>query len=560
VEIVSLHRNVPEAGNMVGLFRLPVSVTVAAVLLAACDSGTGPDGGEEEPIVVGQVEVNINTESERKPISPFIYGSNQDRAADTWTVRRFGGNRLTGYNWENNFSNAGSDYLHSSDLFLLSNANIPVSEAAVPARAVTHFHDQSRALGAASIVTLQMAGYVAADGAGAVGPSETAPSARWVKVEPRKNAAFTNTPDVNDGVAYMDELVNLLVSRYGGASSSAGVRWYSLDNEPALWTHTHPRIHPEAVGVEELLDRSIDLASAVKAVDPSSEILGPALYGMTAYVSLQDAPDWNAVRAGYDWFIDYYLDHMRQAEQRMGKRLLDVLDVHWYPEARGDHRITESNATTQSDNDARVQAPRTLWDPTYRENSWIGASMGAYLPLLPKLQQSIARYYPGTRLAITEYNYGGGGSISGGLAQTDVLGIFGKHDVHIATLWGIGPSDEYTSAAFKLYRNYDGSGSTFGNTSVRATTDDPAGTSIYAAIDGQDTSVLHIILLNRNRLGALDVRFTIQSTTSYTSAQVWGFDGASAAIRTQRSPTTIAGNTFNYVLPTLSAVHLVLRK
>jgi mannan endo-1,4-beta-mannosidase len=186
--------------------------------------------------------------------------------------------------------------------------------------------------------------------------------------------------------------------------------------------------------------------------------------------------------------------------------------------------------------------------------------MGAYLPLLPKLRQSIARYYPGTRLAITEYNYGGGGSISGGLAQTDVLGIFGKHDVHIATLWGIGPSDEYTSAAFKLYRNYDGSGSTFGNTSVRATTDDPAGTSIYAAIDGQDTSVLHIILLNRNRLGALDVRFTIQSTTSYTSAQVWGFDGASAAIRTQRSPTTIAGNTFNYVLPTLSAVHLVLRK
>ena len=31
------------------------------------------------------------------------------------TVRRMGGNRQTGYNWENNASNAGSDYEHQSD-------------------------------------------------------------------------------------------------------------------------------------------------------------------------------------------------------------------------------------------------------------------------------------------------------------------------------------------------------------------------------------------------------------------------------------------------------------
>jgi len=251
---------------------------------------------------------------------------------------------------------------------------------------------------------------------------------------------------------------------------------------------------------------------------------------------------------------------MRQAEQRTGKRLLDVLDVHWYPEVRGDHRITERNATTQSDHDTRVQAPRSLWDSSYRENSWIGESMGAFLPLLPRLQQSIARHYAGARLAITEYNYGGGSSISGGLAQADVLGIFGKHGVHIATLWGIAPGDASVSAAFKLYRNYDGQGGTFGNISVRATTSDPAGTAIHAAIDGQDASVLHVILLNRNRQGALDVRVTIRSTKSYTSARVWGFDGASAAIDPMRAPGGIAGNTFNYVLPTMSAVHLVLHE
>jgi mannan endo-1,4-beta-mannosidase len=542
--------------------RSIVALAVAAVAPCACHSGTEPEGQpqEEEPVVVARVDVRVDAEAERSPISPFIYGSNQDRGTDRWTVRRYGGNRLTGYNWETNVSNAGSDWQHSSDLFLLSDAGIPEGEAAIPARAVTHFHDRSVAMGAASIVTLQMAGYVAADGAGPVQPSEAAPSARWVKVEPRRTApaAAAATPDLGDGVAYMDELVTLLVDRYGGASSPQGVRWYSLDNEPALWAHTHPRIHPEPVRAEDLVERSIALASAVKDVDPNAEILGPALYGMSAYVSLQDAPDWNAVRGGHDWFIDFYLDRMRQAEQDSGRRLLDVLDVHWYPEARGDHRITEGDATTASDQDARMQAPRTLWDPGYRENSWIGEWMGAYLPLLPRLRESIDRHYPGTRLAITEYDYGGGNTVSGGLAQADVLGIFGKHGVHVATLWGIAPSDTYVAAAFDLYRDYDGQGSGFGSTSVRATTSDPASLAVYASIEGEDPSVLHLILLNKNREGALDVRITIAGTGGYTSGQVWSFDGLSATISRKDEPIVRAGDTLGYVLPSLTAAHLVL--
>ena len=38
----------------------------------------------------------------------------------------------------------------------------------------------------------------------------------------------------------------------------------------------------------------------------------------------------------------------------------------------------------------------------------------------------IAAHYPGTKLSISEYNYGAGGDISGGIAQADVLGVFGR--------------------------------------------------------------------------------------------------------------------------------------
>ena len=57
------------------------------------------------------------------------------------------------------------------------------------------------------------------------------------------------------------------------------------------------------------------------------------------------------------WFISYYLDEMRTASNAAGKRLLDVLDVHWYPEAQdgAGNRITNTVNTTAMYN-ARMQA------------------------------------------------------------------------------------------------------------------------------------------------------------------------------------------------------------
>jgi len=436
---------------------------------------------------------------------------------------------------------------------------LPASDAAIPARVVTHFHDLSVVMGAQSIVTLQMAGYASADARGTVQPSETAPSARWVRVEARKPSAFTLNPDLTDSAVYMDELVNLLVQRYGGAASATGVRFYNLDNEPALWPSTHPRIHPQPVGAAELISRSVTLASAVKAVDARAEIVAPAAYGMAEFVSMQEAPDWNAVKAGYEWYIDYYLDGMRKAGQTSGTRLLDVLDVHWYPEARGDNRIIDATATTANDAAARLQAPRSLWDSSYHESSWIAQSLPAFLPLLPKLQHSIAQYYPSTKLGISEYDYGGGTTVSGGIAQADVLGIFGERGVYLAAHWGVSATRTYTSAGFKLYRNYDGQRAVYGSTAVRTETSDVSRTSVHAAINGSDPSEVHVILLSKEPRDTLVVRVQLSGGASYSSAQAWGFDAASPAITSRAGVTNIAGNSFDYAVPPLTALHLVVR-
>jgi mannan endo-1,4-beta-mannosidase len=551
--------------------RLPVRRIVSALtvggfvavgsVLACSSSGTtdssqGNSGSQPPPPAV---TVTVQMDQDRTAISPYIYGSNQDDGTDVWTVRREGGNRTTGYNWENNYSNAGNDYIHSSDLYMITSEGLPPSAATTPARAVTFFHDQSIAMGAKSVVTLQMAGYVSKDGNGTVQPSEVAPSARWVSVIAKKPTAFSLTPDLTDGNVYMDEFVNAMVVRYGNASSPHGVRWYSLDNEPALWASTHPRIHPQPVSAAELLNRSIALASGTKAVDPGAEIIGPAAYGIMEFFSLQDAPDWSAVKQGYEWYVDYYLDGMRKAALSAGTRLLDVLDVHWYPEARGDNRITDANATTTNDASARMQAPRSLWDSSYREMSWITQSLPAFLPLLPKLQHSIDQYYPGTKLSVSEYDYGGGKTVSGGIAQADVLGVFGERGIYLATIWGMDASRVYTSAGFKLYRDYDGNKSSYGNTAVRARTSDITRTSVHASIDGTDPSTVHLILLSKEQHDTLVVRIELKGGGNYSSAKAWGFDANGATITSRAAVTVISGNSFDYAVPPLTALHLIVK-
>src|SRR4029078_11004530 len=140
-------------------------------------------------------------------------------------------------------------------------------------------------------------------------------------------------------------------------------------------------------------------------------------------------------------------DSMRAAEAHAHRRLLDVLDLHWYPEATGAGvRITEASAAPAVAQ-ARVQAPRSLWDPSYVETSWIAqdAGVGA-IRLLPRLREKIAAHYPGTPVAITEYNYGGGGDGSGALAEADVLGIFGREGVFAAALWDLAGSHAFQDA------------------------------------------------------------------------------------------------------------------
>lgn len=502
--------------------------------------------------------VQIDLTAPPTPISPYIYGANEwCNATDVpFTASRWGGNRQTGYNWENNASHAGVDYIHSNDEHLVG--SLPQSERRLPARAVEKLHSAFSPRKQYLQATVQMAGYVSADFNGTVSEGETAPGARWKKVVFEKAGALSLAPNTGDGEVYMDEFVNYVAAKVGKAPAG-GIDAWSLDNEPGLWRHTHPRIHPAVLNVASMIEKSAAAAKAVKKIDADAEVYGPATYGWGEMKSL-DGGDWTTTYSRqYDWYISAYLALMKAESEKAGKRLLDVLDFHWYPEAEGDCRIIIANSCDQvsaAQAEARVQAPRSLWDSTYVEKSWITRTLANRpVNLLPLVKKSIAARYPGTRMAITEYEYGGHDHWSGGLAQADFLGVLGREGVYMAAMWS--SPGKFTKSAFRTFLDFDGNGGRYGDLAVPASASNRAALSVFAALDSKDAARLHIVAINKTP-AAQSTRFALAGG-DYSSGTVHGFDEASNGAITQRAAVSgLDGSGFTYSLPPRSVLHFVL--
>ena len=222
----------------------------------------------------------------------------------------------------------------------------------------------------------------------------------------------------------------------------------SVDNELDIASQTHGDVHPEPMTYDELLDRFLGTARTIRDELPGTEVAGLSSCCWWYY--------WNSAAGdkpqhGGDDFLPWFLDRAADEEAITGERLLDILDVHYYPEADvfNDRMDPETSAR-------RLRSTRSLWDPSYTDEGWIGEDHDAtadqpspnQVQLIPRLRQLIDDHYPGTGLGITEWNFGADGHLSGGLATADALGIFGREGLYLATFWECPQEGTYESRQF----------------------------------------------------------------------------------------------------------------
>lgn len=452
----------------------------------------------------------------RRPISEDIYGMNfadEDLAAElALPVRRWGGNATSRYNWRTSMTNTAADWffenLEYGDGGVMV-GNLPNGSAS------DQFVEQNRRTGTQSLLTLPLIGWTTKEGSPREHPLDCAFKVSkygdqedqdyWDQdcgngVLPDGDYLTGNDPqDTSEAIdpTFVADWIRHLTGKYGLAAEG-GVAFYNLDNEPMLWDSTHRDIHPQPVTYDELRDRTYAYAAAVKATDPGARTLGPALWGWCAYFhSALDgcSPGSDYATHGDLPLVPWYLGQMQAYEQGQGRRLLDYLDLHYYPQAEDVALSPAGDAATQA---LRLGSTRALWDPTYIDESWISDTEegGVRVQLIPRMRDWVDTWYPGTKIALTEYNWGGLESLNGALAQAEVLGIFGREGLDLASLWDPPTATEPGAFAFRLYRNYDGSGQGFGDISVQAISTNPGQLSIFAAERSQDLA-LTVLVINK---------------------------------------------------------------
>lgn len=508
----------------------------------------------ERPGSGGPVTVTISPELDRRPINPLIYGvSGMDPAPAgslAYPLRRWGGNWTTTYNWQDDVRNVGFDWYY---------INYAHDEEACGTRADC-FLQECLGRGEAPLLTVPLIGWTPKDRVRRWSFSVAKYGEQQENECTRGEPPWCN-PDAGNGIwvggapvsgndptdAYKTVVPSFVGSwadhlqEHFGPSGGGGVPFYALDNEPMLWNSTHRDVHPQPVDYDEIWQRTVDYASLLKDKDPAAQIFGPAVWGWCAYFySAADGCGPGADHGAYGDFLPWYLDQVETYRTTHGVRLVDYLDVHYYPQANGVYSSDESGGTSA----LRLRTLKSLYDPTYADESWIGQPVR----LIPRMREWIAAHAPQTKLAITEYNFGDADDgLSSALAQAEALAIFGREGVDAANRWVAPDPGTRVEDAFRLYLNYDGAGAKISGASVRCASsrvDDVGAYAVWRA-DGN----LYMLLFNK----ATEAR-TVQTGVEghfYGDIALYGFD-ASNRLK-GFGFLTPAGGTFSLEMPARSA-------
>ncbi|HYU33166.1 MAG TPA: glycoside hydrolase family 44 protein [Thermoanaerobaculia bacterium] len=473
------------------------------------------------------VTVAVDPDAGRRRIDPRIYGVNFGSAAQMsdlhWPVRRWGGNATTRYSWQHDIANRASDwFFYNIEEDNPNPGNLPNGSAA------DRFIDETRTGGGEPLITVPLIGWTPIDR-----------QRRWgfsvakYGVQQQTECTLTGTPwcqpDAGNGLRPNGAPVTGNdphdTSREIGpdfvtgwmAHTAGKVKYFALDNEPMLWSSSHRDVHPARVHDTELWQRTLQYAAAMKAADPEVRIFGPDTWGWCdLFYSEADncAPgsDYNAHGA----FLPWYLDQVRQVQQAQGVRLIDFVDLHYYPQGTN---VALSNDESEATAARRLRSLKGLYDPAYVDESWIGQPVR----LLPRVREWIAGHLPGVGLAVTEYNWGDGG-VSSALAQAEALAIFGREGVDVAARWVSPAANSLIEDAFRMYLDYDGAGARVDGDSVQAVSSDVDAVGAYAV---RGTGARLWLLLFNKDTQARDTAVGLPAGVQLvSSATLYRFDGA----------------------------------
>jgi hypothetical protein len=447
------------------------------------------------------VQVTVDLQSDRKAVSPFIYGRNNSVSDDpsnptsaaTWQLykdaglnfsRENGGNNLSTYNWRLKLASHpdwyNNVYKHDWDFAAASlQQNIPSAQG---------------------MWGFQLLGQAASNLNKNFDDWDFNQSQYWSGlaqnlagggvVNPAGGGQALVNGDTSLYLEHWNEdsttgVLNHWFGSGGQGLDSTHLRYWNMDNEVEIWSATHDDVMPVQLDAESFMQRFFAVAKKARALYPGIKLSGPVSPNEWQWYAWKGGPVLGSDGVQYPW-LQFFIKRLAEEQQRTGVRLLDVIDLHFYP---------------GSSNTADVlQYHRVFFDSSYifPEANGVHLVNGGWDNSI-----QIEDIFGRCQNWLNQY-MGPGNGVTFGISETSValnnnpnaqavwygsmLGEFMNHGVEYFSPWSWENGMWETLHLFSRYNKKN---------SVNALSDDELDVSAYATVsDANDSST--VVLINRS--------------------------------------------------------------
>lgn len=514
------------------------------------------------------VGVVVQADSGRIPVSPWIYGKNNDlsdsdfvvyREAGLRMLRACGGNNATKYNWRTRLSSHPDWYNN------VYSANWDAAAKAI----------QTKLPDAQGLFAFQLLGWAAKsdianfndwnynqskwwDGAVqnlAGGGSANGAGGGKASVEGNPQKYLVSWP--------ADSTVGIVDHWFGAGGlgyDSTRLRYWNMDNEPDGWSGTHDDVVPALTGhvlsAEEYVQKYVAVAKAVRAKFPGARLVGPA--SMTEWHWYTWENESVTYKGRPMCFAEFFIQRLAEVQDSTGVRMLDVYDIHLYFNV-------PSNATLAQN----LQTHRLLYDTAFASpwangvktvnGGWDESQKREYIFL--RIRRWLDRYFgPGNGIGIGSTESGIGDPVAENASAAAVwhasmLGTMADHGTELFTPWFWYPG--MWEATHLFSRRSHG-------TRVASRSSLDSLVSAYSSISSDGDSMT-VILVNRDANSARDIDLSLSGFAADASAatlSISGLVGETFVSRTRNGlkagTVAVAEDRASLSLPALSVTAVLL--
>jgi Glycoside hydrolase family 44/Secretion system C-terminal sorting domain len=392
------------------------------------------------------VEIKVFTKNKIADVSPYIFGrnnsfsstdpngtlSNEDftrvKDAGVQFFRESGGNNSTKYNWRKKLSSHPDWYnnVYTNDwdkTALALQKNFPTAQGMWAFQLIGKAAKTSSANFAD--YAFNKSQWWEGVNQNLAGNGVLNPTGSKAKIEGNPNLYLENWPaDSSVGI------LNHWFGKNGLGLNKAKIQYWSMDNEPEIWNGTHDDLISNDFTAEEFIQLYIKVAKKARAEYPDIKLCGPVTANEWQWYNWMNGPvSYHGKK--YSW-MEYFLLRIAEEESKSGIRLLDVVDLHYYPSLKKAEDLVQIHRVFFEENYVYPEANGVK----NVNGSWDNNQSKEYI--FGRINGWLNKYFGenhGRKLGLTELGFDKSNPNVTAVAYASILGEFMNNGVEICTPW-----------------------------------------------------------------------------------------------------------------------------